>query len=243
MSCNILYLTVSEPCYWCKELLGFVLKDRHDIRSDPLAVRIICPVSFHKAAKDTEKSPSTKTKPLTWILSLCSFHVLFFYHSLSLHISVCLLIRPLISICAHVQCFLFTHCSSSVLWKSFPLCYCYFCRSSWSSWLLLPLVFCHDNSRATHSSHDTRAFLYLVLSAVGETASLRLCCPADEVCPNPCLERRSRTGASTCVCLWTQFCFACESHFELWTFLGSQVILTSPHFTRFTWYSRIRTSD
>lgn len=112
MSCNILYLAVSEPCYWHKELLFFLLKDRHDIRSDPLAVRIICPVSFHKATKDTEKSPSTKTKPLTWILSLCSFHVLFFYHSLSLHISLCLLIRPLISICAHILCFLFTQCSS-----------------------------------------------------------------------------------------------------------------------------------
>lgn len=86
MSCGIISgneLCHRALCYWREELLGFVLKDRCDIHSDLLAVRIICPVSFHKEPKDTKRSPLTKTKPLTWILSLCSFHVRLLSHSLS----------------------------------------------------------------------------------------------------------------------------------------------------------------
>lgn len=131
VSCNILYLAVTEPCYWCKELLGFVLKDRHDIRSDPRAVRIICPVSFHKAAKDTEKSPSTKTKPLTWILRLSSFLVLFSHH-------VFLLTPPnCASLCTH----------TSTYWH---LCRCV--KFSSVTWVRA--------APAPHTAHNTRGFMY-----------------------------------------------------------------------------------
>lgn len=69
-SCSILYLAKNDATMnggggSDVRNCSFFSAQRHDIHSDPLAVRIICPVSFHKEPKDTKKSSLTKTKPLT----------------------------------------------------------------------------------------------------------------------------------------------------------------------------------
>lgn len=54
----------------------------------------------------------------------------------------------------------------------------------------------------TPQTHDTD---FSVLSAL-QTAGVRLCCPVDEVCPIPRLEKKIRKErVCGCVCLWSSF--------------------------------------
>lgn len=67
---------------WSKLMWGIVWFEAqrqtwHDIHSDPFAVGIICPDSFHKELSDTKRTPLTLSKLLIWMWGLCSFHVLF----------------------------------------------------------------------------------------------------------------------------------------------------------------------
>lgn len=206
--------------FWCEEMLGFVLKDRCDIHSDLLAVRIICPVSFYKEPKDTKSSLLTKTKLLTWILSLGSFHVSFLSRSLSL-VYLSFNLRPslhtharqkpvwggskfavntpapagCLKICQHPCAnakFSLARarlvCSTPpVIWKSpchlWPVCWSLTCSTA---------AVCSPLS--TFGVHDTRALMYPAVRVLDTLTShaVRLCCPVDEACPIPCLEKGSR---------------------------------------------------